>query len=185
MIFTIFLPFFLTKKTFYVIIERYYTKLFLEFYTNKRICDEIATNNPRILRNRMFRSHSIYDLYDNTVHAMGICDAFLLWLCQCDCYSSHHLEMIPSIFLWNTRKRILEPSLSILSKKISAIKFWRKLTNDFNYGKYINSPTLIYANYYGNYGIDSLFLWWNNWLNCLFSLDVLIKIFRRLSQRAK
>ena len=41
------------KKSAKVIIERYYTKLTLDFETNKRICDEIAIIASKRLRNKV------------------------------------------------------------------------------------------------------------------------------------
>merc|ERR1712166_1496349 len=41
------------KKSAKVIIERYYPKLTLDFETNKRICDEIATIQSKRLRNKI------------------------------------------------------------------------------------------------------------------------------------
>ncbi|TGZ84880.1 ribosomal protein S17e [Ascodesmis nigricans] len=41
------------KKSAKIIIERYYPKLTLDFETNKRICDEIATIQSKRLRNKI------------------------------------------------------------------------------------------------------------------------------------
>merc|ERR1712070_430020 len=41
------------KKSAKVLIERYYPKLTLDFQTNKRLCDEIATIQSKRLRNKI------------------------------------------------------------------------------------------------------------------------------------
>lgn len=41
------------KKASKIMIEKYYTRLTLDFHTNKRICDEIATIPTKRLRNKV------------------------------------------------------------------------------------------------------------------------------------
>ena len=41
------------KKAARVIIERYYTKLTLDFHTNKRICDDVAIIPSKKMRNKV------------------------------------------------------------------------------------------------------------------------------------
>jgi small subunit ribosomal protein S17e len=41
------------KKASRVIIERYYTKLTMDFHTNKRICEEVAIIPTKRMRNKI------------------------------------------------------------------------------------------------------------------------------------
>lgn len=53
------------KKSSKVIIERFYPRLTLDFETNKRICDEIATIASKRLRNKVSREVTPECTYDD------------------------------------------------------------------------------------------------------------------------
>jgi len=62
------------KKAARVIIEKYYTKLTLDFQTNKRICEEIAVIPSKILRNKIagFVTHLMKRLQHSQVRGISI-----------------------------------------------------------------------------------------------------------------
>lgn len=57
------------KKASKVIIEKYYTRLTLDFHTNKRICEEIAIIPTKPLRNKIagFVTHLMKRLRNSQV----------------------------------------------------------------------------------------------------------------------
>merc|ERR1712062_798755 len=62
------------KKAARVIIEKYYTKLTLDFHTNKRIIEEVALIPPKPLRNKIagFITHLMKRLQRSTVRGISI-----------------------------------------------------------------------------------------------------------------
>uniref|UniRef100_A0A8D8XGH3 Small ribosomal subunit protein eS17 n=1 Tax=Cacopsylla melanoneura TaxID=428564 RepID=A0A8D8XGH3_9HEMI len=62
------------KKASRVIIEKYYTKLTLDFHTNKRICEEIAIIPTKPLRNKIagFVTHLMKRLRHSQVRGISI-----------------------------------------------------------------------------------------------------------------
>lgn len=62
------------KKASRVIIEKYYTKLTLDFHTNKRICEEIALIPTKPLRNKIagFVTHLMKRLRHSQVRGISI-----------------------------------------------------------------------------------------------------------------
>nr|AEE63325.1 unknown [Dendroctonus ponderosae] len=62
------------KKASKVIIEKYYTRLTLDFHTNKRICDEIAIIPTKPLRNKIagFVTHLMKRLRHSQVRGISI-----------------------------------------------------------------------------------------------------------------
>ncbi|XP_014262143.1 40S ribosomal protein S17 [Cimex lectularius] len=62
------------KKASRVIIEKYYTKLTLDFHTNKRICEEIAIIPTKSLRNKIagFVTHLMKRLRHSQVRGISI-----------------------------------------------------------------------------------------------------------------
>ena len=68
------------KKSAKVIIERYYPKLTLDFETNKRICDEIATIASKRLRNKVCFNCQAYD-----THKLASVTTFLMAYLVTDC----------------------------------------------------------------------------------------------------
>ena len=57
-----------------MIIERYYTRLTLDFHTNKRICDEIARIPSKKLRNKIagFTTHLMKRIQAGPVRGISI-----------------------------------------------------------------------------------------------------------------
>merc|ERR1712109_425688 len=62
------------KKAARVIIEKYYTKLTLDFHTNKRIIEEVALTPSKPLRNKIagFITHLMKRLQRSTVRGISI-----------------------------------------------------------------------------------------------------------------
>merc|ERR1712124_3795 len=62
------------KKASKVIIEKYYTRLTLDFHTNKRICEEIADIPSKRLRNKIagFVTHLMKRIEKGPVHGISI-----------------------------------------------------------------------------------------------------------------
>ncbi|ODM98319.1 40S ribosomal protein S17 [Orchesella cincta] len=62
------------KKASRVIIEKYYTRLTLDFHTNKRICEEIAIIPSKPLRNKIagFVTHLMRRLQNSQVRGISI-----------------------------------------------------------------------------------------------------------------
>ncbi|XP_044744299.1 40S ribosomal protein S17-like [Coccinella septempunctata] len=62
------------KKASKVIIEKYYTKLTLDFHTNKRICEEVASIPTKPLRNKIagFVTHLMRRLKHSQVRGISI-----------------------------------------------------------------------------------------------------------------
>ncbi|CAG9766443.1 unnamed protein product [Ceutorhynchus assimilis] len=62
------------KKASKVIIEKYYTRLTLDFHTNKRLCDEIAIIPTKPLRNKIagFVTHLMKRLRHSQVRGISI-----------------------------------------------------------------------------------------------------------------
>merc|ERR1712228_717687 len=62
------------KKAARVIIEKYYTKLTLDFHTNKRIIEEVALIPSKPLRNKIagFITHLVKRLQRSTVRGISI-----------------------------------------------------------------------------------------------------------------
>merc|ERR1711998_466634 len=62
------------KRSSKKIIERYYTRLTLDFHTNKRICDEIATIPSKKLRNKIagFITHLMKRIQEGPVRGISI-----------------------------------------------------------------------------------------------------------------
>merc|ERR1712047_21975 len=62
------------KKAAKLIIEKYYTKLTLDFHVNKRICEEIAIIPSKPLRNKIagFVTHLMKRLQHKTVRGISI-----------------------------------------------------------------------------------------------------------------
>merc|ERR1711955_169604 len=63
-----------TKKAAKLIIEKYYTRLTLDFHVNKRICEEIAIIPSKPLRNKIagFVTHLMKRLQHKTVRGISI-----------------------------------------------------------------------------------------------------------------
>ncbi|VEN61766.1 unnamed protein product [Callosobruchus maculatus] len=64
------------KKASKVIIEKYYTRLTLDFHTNKRICEEIAIIPTKPLRNKIagFVTHLMKRLRHSQVSCSTYCE---------------------------------------------------------------------------------------------------------------
>ncbi|KAI1301282.1 40S ribosomal protein S17 [Halotydeus destructor] len=62
------------KKASRVIIEKYYTKLTLDFHTNKRICDDVAIIPTKALRNKIagFVTHLMKRIQKAPVRGISI-----------------------------------------------------------------------------------------------------------------
>ncbi|VDP15167.1 unnamed protein product [Soboliphyme baturini] len=62
------------KKASRLLIEKYYTKLTLDFHTNKRICDEIAIIPTKRLRNKIagFTTHLMKRIQKGSVRGISI-----------------------------------------------------------------------------------------------------------------
>ena len=62
------------KRASKVIIEKYYTKLTLDFHTNKRICEEVATIPTKRLRNQIagFITHLMKRIQKAPVRGISI-----------------------------------------------------------------------------------------------------------------
>ena len=62
------------KKAARLIIERYYTKLTLDFHTNKRICEEVAEIRGKRLRNQIsgFITHLMKRIQRGAVRGISI-----------------------------------------------------------------------------------------------------------------
>lgn len=62
------------KKASKIMIEKYYTRLTLDFHTNKRICDEIATIPTKRLRNKVagFVTHLMKRIQSGPVRGISI-----------------------------------------------------------------------------------------------------------------
>ena len=62
------------KRVSRLIIERYYTRLTLDFHTNKRICDEIAQIPSKKLRNKIagFITHLMKRIQEGPVRGISI-----------------------------------------------------------------------------------------------------------------
>ena len=62
------------KKASRVIIEKYYTKLTMDFHTNKRICEEIAVIPSKRMRNKIagFVTHLMKRIQKGSVRGISI-----------------------------------------------------------------------------------------------------------------
>ncbi|CAH0394328.1 unnamed protein product [Bemisia tabaci] len=62
------------KRASRIIIEKYYTKLTLDFHTNKRVCEEIAVIPTKSLRNKIagFVTHLMKRLRHSQVRGISI-----------------------------------------------------------------------------------------------------------------
>jgi small subunit ribosomal protein S17e len=62
------------KKASRVIIEKYYTKLTMDFHTNKRICEEIAIIPSKRMRNKIagFVTHLMKRIQKGSVRGISI-----------------------------------------------------------------------------------------------------------------
>mmetsp|Transcript_1200 Transcript_1200/g.3381 ORF Transcript_1200/g.3381 Transcript_1200/m.3381 type:complete len:134 (+) Transcript_1200:73-474(+) len=62
------------KRSARVIIEKYYSRLTLDFQTNKRMCDEVATIQSKRLRNKIagYMTHLMYRIQKGPVRGISL-----------------------------------------------------------------------------------------------------------------